>query len=109
MRGNSPFNREHVGADGHHEAADADRTVKDLLQDAAEHLFRHPYTKIESVQSDLGIARQTVGKYANQLSEKGLLSKHRSERSNYYINAPLVRLFLRSVGWCMLQDCRSTF
>ena len=67
-------------------------------QELLNNLFRHPYTKIEYVQSDLDIARQTAGKYLDQLSEKGLLSKHRSGRSNYYINAPLVRLFLEVSG-----------
>ncbi|GBR34963.1 hypothetical protein AA0488_2910 [Kozakia baliensis NRIC 0488] len=67
-------------------------------QELLNNLFRHPYTKIEYVQAELNIARQTAEKYLDQLSEKGLLSKRRSGRSNYYVNAPLVRLFLEVSG-----------
>lgn len=62
-------------------------------QDLLNNLFRHPYTRIDYVQSDLDVTRQTAARYLDQLAETGLLVKHQSGRNNYYINAPLVALF----------------
>jgi Fic family protein len=59
-------------------------------------LFRHPYTKIEAVQNDLGVSRLTASKYLNDLAEAGFLHKRRFGKYNYYINADLVRLIERS-------------
>ncbi len=56
-------------------------------------LFRHPYTKIEAVQDDLGVSRLTASKYLSALDEKGFVEKHRFGKYNYYINRPLVRIF----------------
>lgn len=56
-------------------------------------LFRHPYTKIEAVQDDLGVSRLTASKYLSALDEKGFVEKHRFGKFNYYINQPLVRIF----------------
>lgn len=55
-------------------------------------LFRHPYTKIESMQHDLGVSRLTASKYLAELSDAGFLHKRRFGKYNYYINAELVRL-----------------
>lgn len=55
-------------------------------------LFRHPYTKIEAVQNDLGVSRLTASKYLNALVEAGFLHKRRFGKHNYYINSDLVRL-----------------
>lgn len=62
-------------------------------QDLLNNLFRHPYTRIEYVQQDLNVTRQTAARYLDQLAEAGLLIKHQSGRNNYYINTPLVALF----------------
>lgn len=64
-------------------------------QDLLNNLFRHPYTRIEFVQSDLGITRQTAAKYLDQLAEADFVEKHQQGRNNYYINTPLVRLLVR--------------
>ena len=61
-------------------------------QDLLNNLFRHPYTRIEFLQSDLSISRQTASKYLDQLASGGLLEMHRSGTSKYYINVPLVAL-----------------
>lgn len=55
-------------------------------------LFRHPYTRIEYVIDEVGVGRQTAGRYLDKLAETGLLEKVKVAQSNYYINAPLVRL-----------------
>lgn len=67
-------------------------------QDLLNNLFRHPYTKIDFVRADLGITRQTASKYLDELAQSGLLEKHVSGRNNYYINRPLVDLFLKVSG-----------
>ena len=64
-------------------------------QDLLNNLFRHPYTRIEFVQSDLGLSRQTAARYLDQLAEKGFVRKRQIGRNNYYINDPLISLFLR--------------
>jgi Fic family protein len=64
-------------------------------QDFLNNLFRHPYTRIDFVQAELGVTRQTAAKYLDQLAESGLLDKHQMGRHNYYINSPLVSLFVR--------------
>jgi len=62
-------------------------------QDLLNNLFRHPYTRIEFVQSELNVSRPTATKYLDELTDGGLLSKHKSGRNSYYINQPLVALF----------------
>lgn len=63
-------------------------------QDLLNHLFCHPYTKIEFIEKELNVSRLTATKYLNQLCGKGFLIKQKMGRSNYYINEPLVTLFL---------------
>ena len=62
-------------------------------QDLLNNLFRHPYTRIEYVQRDLDVSRQTAARYLDQLATGGFVQKHTSGRNNYYINTPLVSLF----------------
>ena len=59
-------------------------------QDLVDTLFKHPYTKIKYVATDLNCHRQTATNYLDKLSEHGLLEKVRHGRSNYYINTQLV-------------------
>lgn len=61
-------------------------------QDLLNNLFRHPYTRIEFIQNDLGVTRQTAASYLDRLAKGGMLVKHQAGRNNYYINAPLVQL-----------------
>lgn len=64
-------------------------------QDMLNNLFRHPYTRIEYVQQELGLkARQTAARYLDTLAEHGFVDKRTIGRNNYYINVALVRLFL---------------
>ncbi len=60
-------------------------------------LFRHPYTKIEAVQDDLGVSRLTASKYLSELTEKGFVEKHRFGKYNYYVNRPLMQIFEQNV------------
>ena len=70
-------------------------TPKLYSQDLLNNLFRHPYTRIEFVQRDLGITRQTAAKYLKQLAAKGLVQQHAQGKHVYFINVPLVALLTR--------------
>jgi Fic family protein len=72
----------------------ADPTIR-YSQDLLNNLFRHPYTRIEFLQADLDITRQTAAKYLDQLAGAGFVEKHQQGRNNYYINTPLIELFVR--------------
>lgn len=58
------------------------------------HLFYHPYTKIEHMQEAMSVKRQTATKYLDRIVALGLLEKVKVGRYNYYINQKLVDLFL---------------
>ena len=55
-------------------------------------LFRHPYTKIDAVQEDLGVSRLTASKYLSALAEAGFVEKHRRGKYNYYVNRSLIQI-----------------
>ena len=61
-------------------------------QELLNHLFRHPYTKVDFLQQELGLSRPTAAGYLNQLAADGMLEKHRIGTTNYYINRPLFAL-----------------
>jgi Fic family protein len=67
-------------------------------QDLLNNLFRHPYTRIEFVADELKVSRQTASKYLEQLSNSGLLEKQIEGRNSYYVNQPLVDLFIKVSG-----------
>lgn len=62
-------------------------------QDLLNNLFRHPYTRIEFLQHDLGVSRITATKYLGKLADAGFLRKEKMGRYNFYINVPLFELF----------------
>lgn len=64
-------------------------------QDLLNNLFRHPYTKIEFIERDLGVSRPTATKYLGALEKSGLLRKTRVGRTNFFINEPLFKLLSR--------------
>ncbi len=61
-------------------------------QDLLNNLFRHPYTRIEFLQRDLGVSRQTAAKYLKQLASTGVLLEHAKGKHIYFINVELVKL-----------------
>ena len=74
------------------------RLPKRYSQDLLNNLFRHPYTRIEFIERDLGVTRQTAAKYLGEIVETGLLEKHRAGRNDYYINTALIALFAEVSG-----------
>ena len=55
-------------------------------QDLLNNLFRHPYTKIEFIERDLGVSRPTATKYLGALEKCGVLRKTKVGRTNFYVN-----------------------
>jgi len=74
------------------------RLPKRYSQDLLNNLFRHPYTRIEFVERDLGVSRQPAAKYLGELVKADLLEKHREGRNDYYVNASLAQLFVEVSG-----------
>jgi len=64
-------------------------------QDLLNNLFRHPYTRIEFVQRDLNITRQTAARYLRQLAQVELVREHSQGKHLYFINEPLVQLLVQ--------------
>ena len=58
-------------------------------QDLINNLFKHPYTKIDFVVKELQVTRQTASRYLDHLIDKGLLTRHKIGKDNYYINDAL--------------------
>lgn len=67
-----------------------DKLPKIYSKELLDGLFLHPYTKIEYIQSLLGITRQTASIYLSQLVEVGILEKTRFRNTYLFIN---IRLF----------------
>lgn len=61
-------------------------------QDLLNNLFRHPYTKIDYVEHDLGVSRPTAVRYLEQLTQGGFVQKMKRGRTNFYVNEPLCKL-----------------
>lgn len=66
-------------------------------QDLLNNIFRHPYTKIDFVMTELNVSRGTATTYLDKLVKLDLLHKLKLGRENYYINRPLFSL-LGNVG-----------
>lgn len=69
---------------------------KMFSQDLLNNLFKYPYTKIEFIQSDLGVSRNTAIRYLEQLVNANILKKHRIGRENFYENIELFRLLSKN-------------
>jgi len=63
-------------------------------QDLLNNIFRHPYTKIDFVMTDLGVSRITATRYLDELAVLKILHKEKIGRDNYYINKSLFDLLM---------------
>lgn len=68
------------------------RFPKMYSQDLLNNLFKYPYTKIEFIQRDLGVSRNTAIRYLEALVAAGFLQKKKAGRNNFYVNEPLFTL-----------------
>ena len=66
-------------------------------QDLLNNLFKHPYTKIEFVENDLGVSRITASKYLNLLAKDKILRKEKLGTGNYYVNEKLIKILTHKV------------
>lgn len=62
-------------------------------KELVENLFKHPYTKIDFIITDLQVSKPTATQYLNNLIKIGLLKKEKRWKTNYYINERLFNLF----------------
>ena len=67
---------------------------KQYKHELLNNLFFHPYTKIEFIQRDIQVARNTASKYLDMIVKTGLVEKVKVGKSNYYFNTKLIDLFL---------------
>lgn len=67
---------------------------KQYKHELLNNLFFHPYTKIEFIQRDMQVARNTASKYLDMIVETGLVEKMKVGKTNYYFNTKLIDLFL---------------
>ncbi|MFA6916926.1 MAG: Fic family protein [Parachlamydiales bacterium] len=73
-----------------------EKLPKIYSQDLLNNLFRHPYTKVDFVTSELGIHRNTALKYLDEIVNIGLLTKHKIKNENFYLNTALFDLLANS-------------
>jgi Fic family protein len=67
-------------------------STKFYSQDLINNLFKHPYTKIDFIMTDLEVSRLTATKYLDELDQIGIVKKVKLGRDNYYINTDLYNL-----------------
>ncbi len=67
---------------------------KQYKHELLNNLFFHPYTKIEFIQRDMQVVRNTASKYLDAIVETGLVEKVKVGKTNYYFNTKLIDLFL---------------
>lgn len=67
---------------------------KQYRHELLNNLFFHPYTKVEILEKELMISRVTAQRYLNLLMETGLIDRVKIGKAYYYINVPLMNLFM---------------
>lgn len=67
---------------------------KQYRHELLNNLFFHPYTKVEFLEKELMISRVTAQRYLNLLMETGLIDRVKIGKAYYYINIPLMNLFM---------------
>ena len=66
-------------------------------QDLLNSLFRHPYTKIEFIERDFGVSRQTAMKYLAALEAADFVRKTKMGRTNFYVNEALTGMLVQGM------------
>jgi Fic family protein len=67
---------------------------KSYRHELLNHLFFHPYTKIDHTTEALGVTRMTASAYLKRIVKLGLLEQVKVWKSNYYINRKLTDLLI---------------
>lgn len=68
------------------------KAPKIYSRELLNNLYKYPYTKIEYVQTDLEITRNTAIKYLTELVKIGIVIKIKKGKTNFYVNTKLVNL-----------------
>ena len=71
-----------------------EKLPKIYSQDLINILFKNPYTKIEFLEKELKVSRQTASIYLDKISELGLVEKTKMGKSNYYLNTGLIKVLM---------------
>lgn len=67
---------------------------KQYRHELLNNLFFHPYTKVEFLEKELMVSRVTAQRYLNSIMETGLIDRVKIGRAYYYMNVPLMKLFI---------------
>ena len=67
---------------------------KQYRHELLNNLFFHPYTKVEFLEKEMMVSRITANRYLNTLVDTGLIERIKIGRSYYYMNLPLINLFM---------------
>lgn len=67
---------------------------KQYRHELLNNLFFHPYTKVEFLEKELMVSRATATRYLNGMVEMELIKKIKIGRTYYYMNIPLMNLFM---------------
>lgn len=67
---------------------------KQYRHELLNNLFFHPYTKVGFLEKEMQVSRLTANRYLNTLIETGLIERIKLGRSYYYVNVPLINLFI---------------
>lgn len=67
---------------------------KQYRHELLNNLFFHPYTKVEFLEKEMMVSRITANRYLNTLVDTGLIERIKIGRSYYYMNLPLINLFI---------------
>ncbi len=73
-----------------------DNLGKIYSQDLLNNLFRHPYTKIKFLMTELDVSRLTATSYLNKLENRGLVTKIKIGKDNFYLNHKLYELLMNA-------------
>lgn len=76
----------------HHKHKIRSELPKIYSQELLNNLFKHPYTKIEFVMDELQVHRNTASKYLEELTQIGILDKHKISKDSFYLNTTLFNL-----------------
>ena len=67
---------------------------KQYRHELLNNLLVHPYTQMEFLEKEMIVSRITANRYLNALVKTGLIERIKIGRSYYYINLPLMNLFM---------------
>lgn len=74
-----------------------EKLPKIYRKDLIEALFMHPYTKIDFLVDNLGIARQTASRHLKELESIGIIKSIQIKNSKFFINTELFSMLQKGI------------